>query len=394
MPVVEDDGTLSDDVAGGGGLHTDGGPLTVRDSTFDGNEATEEGGGLSLNNFGDVVLVDSTHPEQPRLRRRRPGEQRHRGHLRAGDWSRATAPRARAAASTTPRAATSASSTRRSGGTAAVIGGGLANAPDNHHHRARVALPEQLRPHRLHRGRRARRERRQGRRHHELRRRRLAVSRTRRSRGTRPATGRRRPLPRRRRRAPARARDDLAQLGARRAAAIGVVESDFVPADPAEDERGRDPEELDRRRQPRRAAAATGTSAPRAATSRPAAKNTCFLAVTAETAQSPIELGVRDRRGDPQLLAIADNGGPTLTHALQYGSLAIDSSAHAVLGRRPARDRAAAERTLRRGRLRVRRRAAADRQRAARDRVQLPARTGRSRTASRRWRSRSAAPTT
>ena len=55
--------------------------------------------------------------------------------------------------------------------------------------------------------------------------------------------------------------------------------------------------------------------------------NTCFLAVTAETAQNPIELGVRDRRGDPMLLAIADNGGPTLTHALQYGSLAIDSSA-------------------------------------------------------------------
>ena len=56
-------------------------------------------------------------------------------------------------------------------------------------------------------------------------------------------------------------------------------------------------------------------------------RHTCFLAVTAETAQNPIELGVRDRRGDPQLLAIADNGGPTLTHALEYGSLAIDSSA-------------------------------------------------------------------
>src|SRR5918992_2854335 len=56
------------------------------------------------------------------------------------------------------------------------------------------------------------------------------------------------------------------------------------------------------------------------------AKNTCYLAVTEATAQSPIELGVRDRRGDPDLWALADNGGPTLTHALQYGSLAIDSS--------------------------------------------------------------------
>ena len=55
-------------------------------------------------------------------------------------------------------------------------------------------------------------------------------------------------------------------------------------------------------------------------------KNTCFLAVTADTAQSPIELGVRDKLGDPDLWALADNGGPTLTHALQWGSLAIDSS--------------------------------------------------------------------
>ena len=124
VPIVEEDGTLSDDIAGGGGLHTDGGPVTVRNSTFDGNEATEEGGGLSLNNAGDVLIVDTHDHEQPRVRRRRPGEQRHRGHVPAGDWSRATGPRARAAASTTPRAASSTSSTRRSAGTAASSAAG------------------------------------------------------------------------------------------------------------------------------------------------------------------------------------------------------------------------------------------------------------------------------
>ena len=81
MPILEEDGTLSDDVAGGGALHTDGGPLTVRGSTFDGNEATEEGGALSLNNLGDVEIVDSTISNNRAVRRRRPGEQRHRGHL-------------------------------------------------------------------------------------------------------------------------------------------------------------------------------------------------------------------------------------------------------------------------------------------------------------------------
>src|ERR671915_481352 len=55
------------------------------------------------------------------------------------------------------------------------------------------------------------------------------------------------------------------------------------------------------------------------------AKNTCYLAVTEATAQSPIELGVRDRRGDPQLLAIADNGGPPPTHGPPWGSPAVDS---------------------------------------------------------------------
>jgi predicted outer membrane repeat protein len=59
VPHIEDN-ELTDDVAGGGALHTDGGRVTILRSTFDGNTATEEGGALSLHNLGDVEVVDST----------------------------------------------------------------------------------------------------------------------------------------------------------------------------------------------------------------------------------------------------------------------------------------------------------------------------------------------
>ncbi|MDQ4055682.1 MAG: CSLREA domain-containing protein, partial [Actinomycetota bacterium] len=58
VPMIED-GVLSDDVAGGGGLYTDGGPVTVVNTTFQENEATNEGGGLSIHNLGDFVLRGS-----------------------------------------------------------------------------------------------------------------------------------------------------------------------------------------------------------------------------------------------------------------------------------------------------------------------------------------------
>jgi parallel beta-helix repeat protein len=48
----------------------------------------------------------------------------------------------------------------------------------------------------------------------------------------------------------------------------------------------------------------------------------CFLSIPMNSDSGEIPL--RDRRGDPALDAIADNGGPTLTHAPRYGSFAID----------------------------------------------------------------------
>jgi CSLREA domain-containing protein len=47
-------------VSGGGGLYTEGGPVTITGSTFSDNTATDEGGGISIDNFGDFVISDST----------------------------------------------------------------------------------------------------------------------------------------------------------------------------------------------------------------------------------------------------------------------------------------------------------------------------------------------
>lgn len=49
----------SANVAGGGGLYTEGGPVTITGSTFEHNSATEEGGGLRLDNLSDVTVTDS-----------------------------------------------------------------------------------------------------------------------------------------------------------------------------------------------------------------------------------------------------------------------------------------------------------------------------------------------
>ena len=85
VPHIEEDGLLSDDVAGGGGLMTDGGLLTILRTTINGNSATEEGGGLSIHNLGDVTIADSIDLEQQGVRRRRPREQRASRHVRAAD---------------------------------------------------------------------------------------------------------------------------------------------------------------------------------------------------------------------------------------------------------------------------------------------------------------------
>ena len=320
VPVVEDDGMLSDDVAGGGGLHTDGGPVTC-DSTFDSNEATEEGGG--------------PQPQQPR--RRRDLRQR------SGTTARTTA----VAWRTAPARSRSGESRSRATGQGA--------AADLQHVERGVPPP------RLHHQGEQRRHRRWPRErtrpvHH--RRGSLFLNNTARIgftedgeidenagkgggimsfadgdslienttiSGNQAATaggglfhdadGELRLL-----------HITVWRNSAPAGGGIGVVESDFVPEIP-----------------PKTNAAVIlknsivggsiqGGSCDWYVRSEggnleTGDKNTCFLAVTAETAQSPIELGVRDRRGDPQLQAIADNGGPTLTHALRYGSLAIDSSA-------------------------------------------------------------------
>ncbi|HET6770857.1 MAG TPA: choice-of-anchor Q domain-containing protein, partial [Actinomycetota bacterium] len=45
--------------AGGGGMYTEGGPVDIAGSTFSNNSATEEGGGISIDNFGAVTISDS-----------------------------------------------------------------------------------------------------------------------------------------------------------------------------------------------------------------------------------------------------------------------------------------------------------------------------------------------
>src|SRR5918999_2479371 len=56
-PVDPNDPGLN--TAGGGGLYTEGGPVTVTRSEFTGNDASEEGGGISIDNHGDFKLSDS-----------------------------------------------------------------------------------------------------------------------------------------------------------------------------------------------------------------------------------------------------------------------------------------------------------------------------------------------
>src|ERR687895_1287409 len=46
-------------IAGGGGLYTENGPVEMDNLTFTGNNATDEGGALSIDNHGDVRLEDS-----------------------------------------------------------------------------------------------------------------------------------------------------------------------------------------------------------------------------------------------------------------------------------------------------------------------------------------------
>ena len=100
-------------IAGGGGLYTEGGPVTITGSTFADNTATDEGGGLSIDNLGDVTISDSV------IRDNRAGAD---GGGVENSGTRVTferlldhrQPRRRstAAASTTRRAACSRSSTR------------------------------------------------------------------------------------------------------------------------------------------------------------------------------------------------------------------------------------------------------------------------------------------
>lgn len=49
----------SANVAGGGGFYTENGPVTISGSTFEHNSATEEGGGIRMDNLADVTITDS-----------------------------------------------------------------------------------------------------------------------------------------------------------------------------------------------------------------------------------------------------------------------------------------------------------------------------------------------
>jgi parallel beta-helix repeat protein len=322
VPVIEEDGLPSDDVAGGGGIHMSGGPATILGTTLDGNTATEEGGGISMHNEGDVVLRESvlknnrafdgggTENSATQVTFDRVLVQANRAGGAGGGIYNTSSGEFKVLDSTI----------RENSG---AVGGGLANAPDNHLIiRGSLFLNNSARLVRTEEG--------------EIDENggkgggimsfadgdslieNTTIS------GNKAATG-----------GGGLFHDADGELrivhatiwrnSAPAGGGIGVVESDFVPEVP-----------------PKTNAAVVlkntivggslnGGSCDWYVRSEggnleTGNKNTCFLAVTAETAQSPIELGVRDRRGDPQLWAIADNGGPTLTHALQYGSLAIDSS--------------------------------------------------------------------
>ncbi|WP_165821285.1 right-handed parallel beta-helix repeat-containing protein [Nocardioides gansuensis] len=323
VPVVEDDGTLSDDVAGGGALQTDGGPLTIRGSTFEGNSATEEGGALSLNNMGDVDVVDTIIKDNRAYDggglENSATEVTFRRVLVSGNRAKAAGGGIYNTASGHFRLI---DSTIR--GNSGVIGGGLANAPDNAiivrgslflNNTARIGFTDEgelddnagkgggimsfadgdsLFENTTISGNKA---------------------------GTaggglfHDADGELRLV-----------HMTIWRNSAPAGGAVGVVESDFVPPVP--------PSAISSviMKNSIVGGSLEGGSCDWYVRSEggnleTGARNTCFLAVTAENAESPVELGVRDRRGDPQLEAIADNGGPTLTHALRYGSLAIDSSA-------------------------------------------------------------------
>ncbi|MDZ5622522.1 right-handed parallel beta-helix repeat-containing protein [Nocardioides sp. HM23] len=323
VPHLEEDGLMSDDVAGGGGLHTDGGLVTVRGSTFDGNDATDEGGGLSLHNLGDIEIVDTTITNNHAFDGGGLENSAHEVTFRRVTISGNRAAEAGGGIYNTSSGEFHINDSTIRGNTA-QIGGGLANAPDQAiivrgslflNNTARIGTPgedgelpeeagrgggimsfadgDSLYENTTISGNKA------------------AVA----GGGLfHDADGELRLV-----------HMTIWRNSAPTGGGIGVVESDFVPPVP-----------------PAANSAVilknsiVGGSVKggncdwyvrsEGGNLETGEKNTCFLAVTAETAESPIELGVRDRRGDPQLLAIADNGGPTLTHALQYGSLAIDSS--------------------------------------------------------------------
>ena len=322
---------------------------TITSSTFADNTATDEGGGISIDNFGDVTISDTiirdnragtdgggiensgTRVTFERLTdHRQPGRARRRRHLQLVERR-------------VPR-----SSTRPSSCNSALDGGGLANAPDNDLIVRALPLPAQhRRPRglggRRPRGRRPRRRhlqpgrrRRPDREHHPL--------------GQHGGHRRRRPLPRRRRRAEV-VNVTIWRNSAPLGGGIGVAESDFVPEVPPQAERCGHPAQHHRRRQPRAAAPATGTSPPRAATSTAAAtarsiqsralpprQTACFL--SASRRATPRAGAARDRRSDASLRTRSPTtAAPTLTHALHVRQPGHRRRRRPVPRDRPARHR-------------------------------------------------------
>ncbi len=264
VPIIEDDGVPSDDVAGGGGLNASGGPLNIVRLDVRRQQRHRRGRRHQHGQRRRRHDLRQSHHEQPRAGRRRHREQRHARHVRAADDLAQPGPGPRRrhlqhVERRVPHPRHHRPREQRHHGRRPRERAG--QRPD----RPRLPLPEQLGANRLHRGRRDRRGRRQGRRHHELRRRRLA---DREHDDLRQQGGgrRRRPLPRRGRRAPARPPDDLAQLG-ERAAARSASSS---PTSCRRSRRRRMRRSSSRTRSSAaasRAAAATGTCGPRAGTS-------------------------------------------------------------------------------------------------------------------------------
>jgi CSLREA domain-containing protein len=306
-------------IAGGGALYTENGPVEIRGSTFTGNTSTDEGGAISLDNHGDVTLSNST------ISQNRAGTDgggiENSGtrvlfdHLTISD-NRAALDGGGIHNSSSGEFTIRATTVRVN---SAVSGGGLANAPDNKlrvvdslFHRNTARQPSRNDSGEVEEGGRGGGiwSMADGDTHIEN----TTIS------GNTAAVGGGGVFH------DADGEIKLSHVTVWRnsaplGGAIGVVESDFVPEVPPK------PNVSVISRNSIVGGSLDGGSCDYFITSEGGNLDTgssCFISVL-DSDSGPTD--IRDRRGDPSLDAIADNGGPTLTHMPRYGSLAIDAGA-------------------------------------------------------------------